>query len=88
MEGSAASVTLISLNIGKNIVKKLWLARRRTICERAREERSNLGNYTTRGGQCGRSPKALSYEHLGSRADLIEANMEFAHKKAWDLHKN
>ena len=38
-------------------------------------------------GQSGRSPKALSYEQLGSCAEVFEANMEFARKKAWDLHK-
>ena len=34
-----------------------------------------------------RSPKALSHEQLGSCAGVIEADMEFARKKAWDLHK-
>ena len=35
-------------------------------------------------GQSGRSPNALSYDQLGSCADGIEENMEFARKKAWD----
>ena len=39
-------------------------------------------------GQNGRSLNALSHEQLGSCAEFIEANMEFARKKAWDLHKN
>ena len=30
----------------------------------------------------------MSYEQLRSCADFIEANMEFARKRAWDLHKN
>ena len=36
----------------------------------------------------GRHPNALSYEQLESFADVVEANMEFASKKVWDLHKN
>ena len=36
----------------------------------------------------GRSPNALSHEQLACCADLVEANMEFARKKAWELHKN
>ena len=39
-------------------------------------------------GQNGRSPNALSYEQLGSCADVIEDNMEFVHKKAWNPHKH
>ena len=38
--------------------------------------------------QNGRSLNALSHEQLGSCAEFIEANMEFARKKAWDVHKN
>ena len=37
----------------------------------------------------GRSPNALSHEQLACCcADLVEANMEFACNKAWELHKN
>ena len=62
-------------------------SRRITICERAREERSNLGNHTTMRTKQSKS-NALSYEQFGNGAELIDANMELARKKAWDLHKN
>ena len=39
------------------------------------------------GGQSGRSPNALSYKQLGSCAEFIDGNIEFARQKAWDLHK-
>ena len=44
--------------------------------------------YNKQIGDTGRSPNALSYESLGSCAELIEANMEFARPKAWDLHQH
>ena len=58
----------------------------RLIQERA-EKRHTLG-ITPQSGDDGRSPRALSYEQLGKCADLIEANMAFARKKALDLHKH
>ena len=53
-------------------------SRRRTICERAREQRFKLGIFST--GRTKRSKSECSVV-LGSCADLIQANMEFARSK-------
>ena len=57
------------------------------FCSRAREERPHVGIYTTKWTRS-RRLFALWYEQLGRCAELLEANMEFARKKAWDLHKH
>ena len=50
--------------IAKNGQEVPTVSRRRTCCESAREERSNVGKQQS--GQNGRSPSALSYEQLGN----------------------
>ena len=73
---------------GGNVCQKFPTgSRRSTLCEKEREEGPTLGIFQL-SGHNSRSRNAVSYEQLGSRADLIEANMVFAGKKAWDLHKN
>ena len=39
-------------------------------------------------GHSSRSLNARSYEQLGCCADVIEANIELARERAWNLHKN
>ena len=53
-----------------------------------REKKSPTLGIFSQGGQCGRSLSVVSYEQLGSGADVIEANMECARMNVWDLHKN
>ena len=62
------------------------IPRRATFCPRAEEEKANVGDLKK--WKNGRSPNALSHEQLANCADLVEANMEFARKQAWELHKN
>ena len=57
------------------------------FCSRAREEMPHVGIYTTKWTKS-RRLFALWYEQLGRCAEFLEANMEFARKKAWDLHKH
>ena len=52
------------------------------------EKKGHTLGIRQQGGQSGRSPTALSYEQIGSCVFFIENNMEFARKKAWDLHNN
>ena len=61
--------------------KTLNVMSRRTFCERAREQKSHLGNFSIKWTKQGR-------EQLGSSAKFSEANWELACTKAWDLHKN
>ena len=63
-------------SISQDIVK-FRLAR---VADRFVKEREKKG--PTLGGQSGRSLNALSCEQLGSCADVFEANMDFARKKA------
>ena len=77
--------TFCTVSDVKNIVKKFRLSRG---AERFVKEREKKGHTLGMRQQGCRSPNALSYEQLGSRADFIEANTEFARKQASDLLKN
>ena len=69
------------------MVKKFRLAR---VAERLAPESKKKGptlGIIQKGGQSGRSPNTLSYEQLGSCADSVKVNMEFARKKALNSHR-
>ena len=71
----------------KNIVRCSTGSRRTTICERARVERPNLGNYTTRWTKWSTSESSVARatRKLGR---FYETTMEFARQKTLDLHNN
>ena len=72
----------------KNTFKQFQLSRIATRFVQEREKKGSTLGITQQGGENCRSPHAPSYEQLGCGAKIIEANMEFERKKAWDLHKN
>ena len=52
------------------------------------KNRHTLGIIQQGGQRLSKSdPKALSYGQLGSCADVVEADVDFARERAWNVHK-
>ena len=82
-------MTSTTQKVGKEVArKKFRLSRVAQRFVQEHEEQSHTLGKKKQRGQNGRSLNALSHEQLGSCAELTEANMEFARKKACDVHKN
>ena len=74
--------------VGEIIVIQFRLSRvAARFVKELQKKGQTLGN-VQQSGEHVRSPNAPSYEQFGSCANLTEANMEFARKKAKELHKH
>ena len=80
---SAIPVKSVLLKLGEEVVNKLRPSRveQRLFQEHERKGPA-LGIFTTKWTKHSRSSNALSYEQLGSCAELVEANVEFAREKS------
>ena len=85
---SGILVQAILQNMGEEVATKFRPSRVAQRFDQERDKKSHTLGVVQQRGQHGRSPNALSYEQLGSCAELIAANMKRARKKAWDVHKN
>ena len=74
--------------LGKNFVNKVPLSGVATRFVEECEKKSQTSGILQQNGQNDRCPDALSYAQLGSCSDFIEANMDSARKKEWELRKN
>ena len=84
---SAIPAKSILQNIGKNDAQKSRLAGVAERFLKEREKKCPTLGIIQQGEQSGRSSNALLYAQLGSCAESIEANMQFARKRAWHLYK-
>ena len=85
---SAIPAKSILQTIGKNLFKKFRLSRVTHPSVNERETKGPILEIIQQGGQIRRSPSVLSCEQLGSCAGFVEASVEFARNKAWELLKN
>ena len=89
---SAIPVRSILQNVGQEVTKKFRPPRVAKRFVQERERRGHASGLVQRGerngDKNGRSPNALPHEQLGSFAELVEANMDFARQHALDLCNN